>query len=107
MGVTNLKKSCTREVTKPKIKLVLRISNGHTPANLSNSSTRHYGLFGKLVRLANFAHIRQPVLLGLARLVYIRQTILRGLARLAKDKFGEFYANLANLVSLANLGSVG
>jgi hypothetical protein len=74
---------------------------------LSNSSTRQTGLFGKLVGLAKFAHIRQPVLLGLARLVDIRQTILRGLARLAKGKFGEFYANLTNLASLANLASVG
>jgi hypothetical protein len=74
---------------------------------LANSSTRQNGLFGKLVGLAKFAHIRQPVLLGLARLVDIRQTILRGLARLAKGKFGNFYANLANLASLENLESVG
>jgi hypothetical protein len=71
---------------------------------LANSSTRQNGLFGKLVGLAKFAHIRQPVLLRLARLVDICQTILRGLARLAKGKFGEFYTNLA---SLANLASVG
>ncbi len=60
---------------------------------LLNSSTRQNGLFGKLVGLAKFAHIRQPVLLGLARLVGICQTILRVLARLAKGKFGKFYAN--------------
>ena len=83
------------------------VSNGYSPANLANLSTRQNGLFGKLFRLANFAHIRQPVLLGLARLVDIRQTILRGLARLAKGKFGNFYANLANLASLENLESVG
>ncbi len=74
---------------------------------LSNSSTHQNGLFGKLVGLAKFAHIRQPVLLGLARLVDICQTILRGLARLAKGKFGEFYVNLANLANSANLVSVG
>ena len=39
----------------------------------------------------------------LARLDDIRQAVLHGLARLAKDEFGEFYANLA---SLANLESV-
>jgi hypothetical protein len=74
---------------------------------LSNLSTHQNGLFGKLVGLANFAHICQPVLLGLTRLVDIHQTILRGLARLATGKFGEFYANLVNLASLANLASVG
>jgi len=47
------------------------------------------------------------VLPGLARLDDIRQAVLHGLARLAKDKFGEFYANLASLASLANLASVG
>jgi hypothetical protein len=73
---------------------------------LANSSTRLNGLFGKLVGLAKFAHIRQPVLLGLARLVDIRKTILRGLARLAKGKFGEFIANLANLASLASLSRI-
>jgi hypothetical protein len=55
-----------------------------------------------LLRLARLASICQPVLLGLARLADIRQTILQGLARLPKGKFGEFYMNLANLVSLAN-----
>ena len=89
------------------LKVDKKVSNGHSTANLLNSSTRQNGLFGKLVGLAKFAHIRQPVLLGLARLVDICQTILRGLARLAKGKFGKFYANLANLVSLANLASVG
>jgi hypothetical protein len=67
---------------------------------LANLSTRQNGLFEKLVGLAKFAYICQPVLLGLAE---IRQTILLGLARLAKGKFGDFYANLA---SLANLASV-
>jgi hypothetical protein len=70
---------------------------------LSNSSTRQNGLFEKLVGLAKFAYIRQPVLLGLAKLAKIRQTILLRLARLVKGKFGIFYANLA---SLANLASV-
>jgi hypothetical protein len=87
--------------------LVFFLSNGHSPANLSNSSTRQNGLFRKLVGLAKFAHIHQPVLLGLARLVDICHTILRGLARLGKGKFGKCYANLANLASLVNLGSVG
>ncbi len=59
---------------------------------LSNLSTRQNGLFEKLVGLAKFAYIRQPVLLGLARL--------------AKGKFGNFYTNLANLMSLANFASV-
>jgi hypothetical protein len=70
---------------------------------LSNSSTRQNGHFGKLARLDTFADIRQPVLVGLDTFVDIRQTILLGLARLAKGKFGDFYTNLANLASLANL----
>ncbi len=70
---------------------------------LANSSTRQNGLFEKLIGLAKFAYIRQPVLLRLAKLAEIRQTILLGLTRLAKGKFGNFYVNLA---SLANLASV-
>jgi hypothetical protein len=73
---------------------------------LSNSSTRQNGHFGKLAGLDTFADIRQPVLVGLDTFVDIRQTILLGLARLAKGKFGDFYTNLANLSSLANLASV-
>jgi hypothetical protein len=85
---------------------------------LSNSSTRQKfaifvefeyspnGHFGKLARLDTFADIRQPVLVGLDTFVDIRQTILLGLARLVKGKFGNFYTNLANLASLANLESV-
>ncbi len=84
----------------------IRVLTKNSPF-LANSNTRQNGLFGKLVGLAKFAHIRQPVSLGLARLVDIRQTILRGLARLAKGNFGKFYVNLANLASMANLASVG
>jgi hypothetical protein len=73
---------------------------------LSNLSTRQNGLFEKLVGLAKFAYIRQPVFLGLAKLAKIRQTILLGLARLAKGKFGIFYANLVNLASLASLANL-
>jgi hypothetical protein len=80
---------------------VFRLSNGHSTANLSNSSTRQNGLFEKLVQLAKFAYICQPVLLGLAKLAEIRQTIMLGLARLAKGKFGDFYVNLASLANLA------
>ncbi len=69
------------------------LSNGHSLANLANSSTCQNGLFRKCVRLA--------------RLADIRQAVLRGLARLAKGKFGECYVNLASLASLANLASVG
>ncbi len=54
--------------------------------------------------LARLDDIRRAVFRGLARLDYNRQAVLHGLTRLAKDKFGEFYANLA---SLANLASVG
>ncbi len=53
--------------------------------------------------LARLDDIRRAVFHGLARLDDIRQAVLHGLARLAKDEFGEFYANLA---SLANLESV-
>ncbi len=73
---------------------------------LANSSTRQNGHFGKLAGLDTFADIRQPVLVGLDTIVDICLTILLGLARLAKGKFGNFYTNLANLVSLANLASV-
>ncbi len=73
---------------------------------LANSSTHQNGHFGKLAGLDTFADIRQPVLVGLDTFVDICQTILLGLARLAKGKFGDFYTNLANLVSLANLASV-
>ena len=112
---------------------VLRLSNGYSPANLANSSTRQkFAVFGEweyspkrpfseiretrqtrpirqavLRVLARLADIRQTVLRGLARLANIRQAVLRGLARLAKGKFGECYANLGNLASLANLASVG
>ena len=47
------------------------------------------------------------LMLWLARLTEIRQAVLRGLDWLSKDEFGEFYANLASLESLANLESVG
>ncbi len=73
---------------------------------LANSSTRQNGHFGKLAGLDTFANIRQPVLVGLDTFVDIRQTILLGLARLAKGKFVNFYTNLANLASFANLASV-
>jgi hypothetical protein len=88
---------------------------------LANSSTHQNSLFGKLVGLAKFPAIRQPTFPGLDTFVDIRQptfpgldtfidicqAVLRGLARLAKGKFCECYMNLASLVSLANLGSVG
>jgi hypothetical protein len=86
------------------------LSNGHSLANLANSSTCQNGLFRKCVGLARLADIRRAVLRGLARLADIRRAILRGLARLAKGKFGECYVNLASLASLAslaNLASVG
>jgi hypothetical protein len=63
------------------------LSNGFSPANLANSSTRQNGLFEKLVGLAKFAFIRQPGLLGLARLADICQPSFLGLARLTKAKF--------------------
>jgi hypothetical protein len=80
-----------------------KVSNSHSPANLSNLSTRQNGHFGKLAGLDTFADIRQPVLVGLDTFVDIRQTILLGLARLAKGKFGDFYTNLANLANLASV----
>jgi hypothetical protein len=103
------------------MKFVLQLSNGYSPANLAILSTRQNGRFQKYVRLARLADIRQAVLRGLARLAEIRQVVLRGLARLAdirqtvlrglailaKGKFGECYAYLVSLASLANLGSVG
>jgi hypothetical protein len=60
--------------------------------------------FVLMLWLARLADIRQAVLRGLARLDDIHLAMLRGLARLAKGEFGEIYANL---VSLANLASVG
>ena len=70
-----------------KMRFGLKLSNGYSPANLANSSTRQNGLFEKLVGLAKFAFIRQPGLLGLARLADICQPSFLGLARLAKAKF--------------------
>jgi hypothetical protein len=63
------------------------------------ASTRNHqnGLFQKYARLVRFADICQTVLIGLA---HIHQALLKGLARLAKGKFGECYANSANLASL-------
>ena len=57
--------------------------------------------------LARLDDIRQAVFRGLARLNDIHRALFCGLARLAKDEFSEFYANLASLVSLTNLASVG
>ncbi len=98
-----------------------KLSNGYSPANLSNSSSRQNSRFQKYARLARLADICQAVLRGLARLADIRQVVmrglarladicqavLRGLARLAKGVFGECYTNLASLTSLANFASVG
>ena len=54
--------------------------------------------------LARLDNIRQALVRGLARINDIRQAVLHGLARLAKDEFGEFYANLASLANLASEG---
>ncbi len=91
------------QAVKKSFSFDLKLSNGHSPANLSNSSTRQNGHFGKLAGLYTFPDIRQPVLVGLDTFVEIRQTILLGLARLAKGKFGNFYGNLANLANLASV----
>ena len=98
----------------------IRVLAGTSPF-LANSSTQKNGLFWKcaeltrladicqqgLLGLARLADIRRDVSHGLARLANIRRAMLRGLARLAKGEFGEIYANLASLSSLANLASVG
>ncbi len=84
------------------------VSNGHSPANLANLSTRQNGHFWKYARLADIrqtiyrglarlADIRQAVYRVLARLADICQTVYRGLARLAKGEFGECYTSLANV----------
>ncbi len=65
----------------------IKVSNDHSRANLSNSSTRQNGDFGKLAGLDTFADISQPVLVGLNTFVDIRQPSFIGLARLAKAKF--------------------
>jgi hypothetical protein len=59
------------------------LSNGHSPANLANLSTRQNGLFWKSFRLARLEFAKNVTLLG------TRQTRIR--------------QNMANLVSLANL----
>ncbi len=87
---------------------MLELSNGHSPANLANLSTRQNGHFQKYAKLARLADIRQTLYRGLARLADIRQavyrglanicqTVYRGLAGLAKGEFGECYASLANV----------
>ncbi len=88
-------------VSIPKLMIYLR--NGHSPANLSNSSTRQNDHFGKYVGLNTFADIGHPTLPGLDTFARHSPTIFPGLARLAKGKFGNFHTNLA---SLANLASV-
>ncbi len=51
--------------------LVYLVSNGHSPANLSNSSTRQNGHFGKLAGLDTFADIRRhsPTCFGPTRYI--------------------------------------
>jgi hypothetical protein len=88
------------------LRLGIKLSNGHSPANLSNSSTRQNGHFGKLVGLDTFADIGHPTLPGLDTFTRHSPTIFPGLDTFAKGKFGNFYTNLVNLASLANLASV-
>ncbi len=57
--------------------------------------------------LVDMSAARYVLMLWLARLADIHQAVLRGLARLAKGNFGECYANLASLASMANLASEG
>ncbi len=85
--------------------IVLNLSNGHSTANLSNSSTRRkFAIFGEFEYSPKSLFRKCD---GLARLADICQPGLLGLARLAKAKFCKYYANLASLASLANLASVG
>jgi hypothetical protein len=64
-----------------------KLSNGHSPANLSNSSTRQK--FAKFLWLApaNLASIEQ---------IFVTRF----------GEFGEYWANLASLANLANLARV-
>ncbi len=80
--------------------LVHQLSNGHLPANLSNSSTRQNGHFGKLVRLDTFARHLPTIFPGLDTFAQHSPTIFPGLDTFAKGEFGDFYTNLANLASV-------
>jgi hypothetical protein len=91
-----------------------KLSNGHSPANLANSSNRQkFAIFGefeyspkwpfwKCVGLARLAEICQVVLRGLARLADIRRAVLRGLAKLANIR-QTIYRVLARLPRLADI----
>ncbi len=68
-------------------KNAIKLSNGHSQANLANSSTHQNGHFWKYARLA--------------RLADIRQTVYQGLVRLAKQ-FTEYSPDLRK-VSLASV----
>jgi hypothetical protein len=71
----------------PKMTFGENVSNGHSPANLANSSTRQK--FAKFLWLApaNLASIEQ---------IFVTRF----------GKFGEYWVNLASLANLANLARV-
>ena len=88
------------------------LSNGHSPANLSNSSTRRKfaslanastrqnALFWKMGRTR---YIRPTVAIYFPRTRYIRQTFANPCPRTRYIRERQIYTNLA---SLANLASV-
>ncbi len=82
----------TSDLPKPHIVIIgatgsLNLSNGHSPANLANSSTRQK--FAKFLWLApaNLASIEQ---------IFVTRS----------GKFGEYWVNLANLANLASLANL-
>ena len=90
----------------------LFLSNGHSPANLSNSSTRR-----KFASLANSStrqnghfgrtrYIRPPFANYFPRTRYIRPTFANNFPRTRYIRERQIYMNLAKLASLANLASV-
>jgi hypothetical protein len=82
-------------------KCVFWLSNGHSPANLANSSTRQK--FAKFLWLApaNLASIEQ---IFVTRQTQIRQTVTLRSTR--QTRIRQTIVNLASLASLANLARV-
>jgi hypothetical protein len=73
---TTIFKSCVR--------WGINLSNGHSPANLANSSTRQiFAVFGEYLNLRKRA----------TRQIFVTRV----------GEFGEYWANLANLANLASL----
>ncbi len=71
------------------------LSNGHSPANLANSSTRW--------KFANFGEFEYSPKWPFLEIFQTRQTLIRQNVTLRGTRQTRLCQNMANLVSLANL----